>query len=168
MIHCTNLDWWFKGKRASKVEFFCSPQAMVSFGRVSEQHWDKWILHKLKVNQNLSKKTSQDLRMLSRSFQMPRVVMWGLSLYCCISHRCCTAEQRLMTTLTITTSAAMSLLRAFVMVQVTMWLSITYPQCHISASQSVRVSQLLIVSLSHVITKSLPLSLTTLQCSEDA
>ena len=38
-------------------------------------------------------------------FQLPRVVMWGLSLYCCVSHRCYTAEQRLMT-LTITTSAA--------------------------------------------------------------
>ena len=107
------------------------------------------------------------------AFQLPRVIMWGLSLYCCVSHRCCTAEQRLMTTLTITTSAAMSLLRAFVMVQVTIWLSITYPQCHISASQFVRISQLLIVSPSHLITKSLPLSLTTLsmttlQCSEDA
>ena len=29
--------------------------------------------------------------------QMPRVLMWGLSLYCCVSHRCCTAEQRLRT-----------------------------------------------------------------------
>ena len=46
---------------------------------------------------------------------MPRVIMWGLSLYCCVSHRCCTAEQRLMITLTITTSAAMSVLWAFVM-----------------------------------------------------
>ena len=31
------------------------------------------------------------------AFQMPRVIMWGLSLYCCVNHRCCTAEQRLMT-----------------------------------------------------------------------
>ena len=29
-------------------------------------------------------------------FQMPRVNMWGLSLYCCDSHRCYTAEQRLL------------------------------------------------------------------------
>ena len=48
--------------------------------------------------------------------------MWGLSLYCCDSgairryiHRCYTAEQRLITTLTITTSAAMSVLRALVL-----------------------------------------------------
>ena len=27
---------------------------------------------------------------------MPRVLMWGLSLYCCVSHRCCKAEQRLL------------------------------------------------------------------------
>ena len=47
-------------------------------------------------------------------FQLPRVIMWGLSLYCCVSHRCYTAEQRL-TKLTITTSAAMSVLQAFVM-----------------------------------------------------
>ena len=26
----------------------------------------------------------------------PRVIMWGLSLYCCVSHRCNTAEQRLL------------------------------------------------------------------------
>ena len=31
------------------------------------------------------------------AFQLPRVIMWGLSLYCCICHRCCTAKQRLMT-----------------------------------------------------------------------
>ena len=31
----------------------------------------------------------------SGPFQMPRVIMWGLSLYCCVSHRCCKAEQRL-------------------------------------------------------------------------
>ena len=31
------------------------------------------------------------------AFQMPRVNMWGLSLYCCDSHRCYTAEQRLLT-----------------------------------------------------------------------
>ena len=53
---------------------------------------------------------------LVRAFLLHRVIMWELSLYCCVSHRCCTAEQRLITTLTITTSAAMSVLRAFVMV----------------------------------------------------
>ena len=42
-------------------------------------------------------------------FQLPSVIMWGFSLYCCVSHRCCTAE-------TITISAAMSVLRALVMV----------------------------------------------------
>ena len=35
--------------------------------------------------------------MVVGAFQMPRVLMWGLSLYCCVSHRCCTAEQRLRT-----------------------------------------------------------------------
>ena len=30
-------------------------------------------------------------------FQMPRVNMWGLSLYCCDSLKCYTAEQRLLT-----------------------------------------------------------------------
>ena len=34
-------------------------------------------------------------------------IMWGLSFYCYVSHRCCT--------LTITTSAAMSVIQAFVM-----------------------------------------------------
>ena len=48
-------------------------------------------------------------------FQLPRVIMWGLSLYC-VGYRCYRAEQRLMTTLTITTSAAMSVLRALLMV----------------------------------------------------
>ena len=64
----------------------------------------------------IKKGISEELLLLSRPFQMLRVNMWGLSLYCCVSHRCCTAEQRLMTTLTITTSAAMSVLRALVMV----------------------------------------------------
>ena len=47
-------------------------------------------------------------------FQLPRVIIWGLSLYCCVNHRCYTAEQRLMT-LTSTSSAAMSVLGALVM-----------------------------------------------------
>ena len=46
-------------------------------------------------------------------FQMPRVIMWGLSLYCCDSHRCYTVEQRLISA-AITTSAAVSVLRALV------------------------------------------------------
>ena len=53
-------------------------------------------------------------------FQLPRVIMWGLSLYC-VGYRCYMAEQRLMaeiTTLTITTSTAMSVLRALGMVLV--------------------------------------------------
>ena len=43
--------------------------------------------------------------------------MWGLSSYCCVIHRCYTAEQRLMTLLTTKISAAMFVLRALVMVQ---------------------------------------------------
>ena len=38
-----------------------------------------------------------DADRLQRAFQLPRVIMWGLSLYCCVSQRCCTEEQRLMT-----------------------------------------------------------------------
>ena len=59
-------------------------------------------------NQDLSK-TMQDVHFLENTFllsgffgkfllwafQLPRVIMWGLSLYCCVSHRCYTAEQRL-------------------------------------------------------------------------
>ena len=50
-----------------------------------------------------------DADRLQRAFQLPRVIMWGLSLYCSVSQRCCTEEQRIndsTATLTITTSAA--------------------------------------------------------------
>ena len=32
------------------------------------------------------------------AFQLPGVIMWGLSSYCCVIHRCYTAEQRLIYT----------------------------------------------------------------------
>ena len=32
-------------------------------------------------------------------FETMASLMWGLSLYCCASHRCCTAEHRLLITL---------------------------------------------------------------------
>ena len=31
---------------------------------------------------------------LALVIQMPRVIMLGFSLYCCVSHRCCTADYR--------------------------------------------------------------------------
>ena len=45
-------------------------------------------------------------------FRLPSVIIWGLSLYCSVSHRSHTA---ILTTLTTTSSAAMSVLRALVM-----------------------------------------------------
>ena len=39
-----------------------------------------------------------DADRLQRAFQLPRVIMWGLSLYCCVRYKCYTTEQRLIYT----------------------------------------------------------------------
>ena len=80
-----------------------------SLGALQEGLWLwGWLRHEART----------DERRLTRSwggpFQLPRVIMWALSLYCCVSHRCCNLVLR-STTLTITTPAAMSVLRALVM-----------------------------------------------------
>ena len=85
-------------ERLTAVDFLC----MISPACLVGNHYTNWFPAHLKqvlifLAGKLPCVTRCGRWYYHGPIQMPRVLMWGLSLYCCVSHRCCTAEQRLRT-----------------------------------------------------------------------